>query len=538
VKESHGATEQEYEVGTIVLQYSNENHISFVLTNPHGEEKEMYVGYLNEDGEYTCSEWNASSEIEAKCAGGIANIGLYFSWAEETDECSQCMDPVDSTDAVSYKVEVPCTPMCVPPTDSPSSSPTSSPTASPSASPTISPTASPTASPSTSPSSSPSSSPSEPVEFDVETESPSNSPTDCYDKYGITRDSTVGNDDEGIDIENAIKVSSVDDGESLTYTVTNIWGDESTVHISYLDNEGQATCSETGLTVNESFDFESKCVMGIAKIGVHVSLDSEESLEDCGKCKEPESDSESAVSYTLILSCEDLCGPTVPPMSTDCYDEIPEPELLESVGEDLVDATDIVEIIESTEVSVSFRVSRSDDVNHLYLGFEEGVGSSICVSQEDQQEIYTASCDGGYAQLSVHFSTLDEEDEACNTCSSPPPDSVSAEALYFNLPCGVICVDEGRRRRMDDTPSKESFTAEEIAPGAGIPTVNDEDVPYCVSEDFPCQGEGDDMVHVCHYSARKGYQTFCIPETDSDIMRFYPNDYCGPCEGGYGGIWS
>jgi hypothetical protein len=70
------------------------------------------------------------------------------------------------------------------------------------------------------------------------------------------------------------------------------------------------------------------------------------------------------------------------------------------------------------------------------------------------------------------------------------------------------------------------------------PSVDDEDIPYCVTEDFPCEGEGSDLVFVCHYSARKGYQTFCISETDSDILRFYRNSYCGPCEGGFGGLWN
>jgi hypothetical protein len=26
---------------------------------------------------------------------------------------------------------------------------------------------------------------------------------------------------------------------------------------------------------------------------------------------------------------------------------------------------------------------------------------------------------------------------------------------------------------------------------------------------------------MCHYSTRRGYQTFCIPEADSEILRFY-----------------
>jgi hypothetical protein len=62
---------------------------------------------------------------------------------------------------------------------------------------------------------------------------------------------------------------------------------------------------------------------------------------------------------------------------------------------------------------------------------------------------------------------------------------------------------------------------------------NDENPFYCSSKDYPCEG-GNGMVYVCHYSARKGYETFCVPEPDSEILRFYSNDYCGPCIGGFG----
>jgi hypothetical protein len=54
---------------------------------------------------------------------------------------------------------------------------------------------------------------------------------------------------------------------------------------------------------------------------------------------------------------------------------------------------------------------------------------------------------------------------------------------------------------------------------------------YCSAEDFPCTGAGN--VHICHYDARRGYQTFCLPEADSEVLRFYSNDYCGACVGGY-----
>merc|ERR1712154_244786 len=115
----------------------------------------------------------------------------------------------------------------------------------------------------------------------------------------------------------------------------------------------------------------------------------------------------------------------------------------------------------------------------------------------------------------------------------------TADCFYmYAIPCKQEMKCDYRRHLEDDNVHlKEAFTSEEMAPGAHVPSVNDEDVPYCVSADFPCEGEGEDMVYVCHYSARSGYTTFCIPESDSDILRFYPNDYCGPCVGGYGGAF-
>jgi len=58
----------------------------------------------------------------------------------------------------------------------------------------------------------------------------------------------------------------------------------------------------------------------------------------------------------------------------------------------------------------------------------------------------------------------------------------------------------------------------------------DDEDHFCVVEDYPC-GPNNDKVNVCHYSSRDGYKTFCVPEVDSDALRFYPKDYCGPCVG-------
>jgi hypothetical protein len=92
----------------------------------------------------------------------------------------------------------------------------------------------------------------------------------------------------------------------------------------------------------------------------------------------------------------------------------------------------------------------------------------------------------------------------------------------------VLDCDGINRRRMNE----ESFRHGTV----GEPSEDMDDVPYCVSEDFPCGGEGEEMVHVCHYSALHGYKTYCIPEADSDLLRYYSDDYCGPCVEGFGTV--
>jgi hypothetical protein len=90
------------------------------------------------------------------------------------------------------------------------------------------------------------------------------------------------------------------------------------------------------------------------------------------------------------------------------------------------------------------------------------------------------------------------------------------------------------RKLQDDKAGedvKEEATVSDVQPIESAP----DGASYCQSQQHPCEG-GNGMVHVCHYSARRGYQTFCIPEADSEILRFYSQDYCGPCVGGYANI--
>lgn len=131
--------------------------------------------------------------------------------------------------------------------------------------------------------------------------------------------------------------------------------------------------------------------------------------------------------------------------------------------------------------------------------------------------------------------------ECCN-----PGEECKTVQYTFKLPCVNPCPpEEGgaavaeeepqqRRRvteRIRQRKSREG-SASEFEAVVGHPEANDSDDHFCVVEDYPC-GPFQDKVHVCHYSARDGYKTFCVPEADSDALRFYPKDYCGPCVGGY-----
>ena len=79
-------------------------------------------------------------------------------------------------------------------------------------------------------------------------------------------------------------------------------------------------------------------------------------------------------------------------------------------------------------------------------------------------------------------------------------------------------------RRQLETPAEANDNEEDVAEAESATMF------YCSTTDFPC-GNDENMVHVCHYSTHTGYETHCIPEADSEILRFYQKDYCGPCVG-------
>ncbi|CAB9512133.1 expressed unknown protein [Seminavis robusta] len=112
---------------------------------------------------------------------------------------------------------------------------------------------------------------------------------------------------------------------------------------------------------------------------------------------------------------------------------------------------------------------------------------------------------------------------------------------------GMSNLPEGATKKFADVSGTDESSSEAASmsssSNAGAPVDepsmdgNDEDDgasgPHCSAVDFPC--EGGTKAYICHYSVFKGYNTYCVDEDDTDVIRFYPNDYCGPCVGGYGG---
>lgn len=170
----------------------------------------------------------------------------------------------------------------------------------------------------------------------------------------------------------------------------------------------------------------------------------------------------------------------------------------------------------TSDISSSVKGSFTGDVSELVIEYTAFGGSdavrTLGNNDADKNEMLDAACDG------VSFFTVTATTTS-GTCN-----------MVVAAPCTDSEICSSARRLHDE--SDESFKDETDADDEE----DVEDVPYCLSEDFPCEGEDENMVYVCHYIPRKGYQTFCVHEADSVILGFYPNDYCGPCEGGYGNV--
>ena len=377
--------------------------------------------------------------------------------------------------------------------------------------------------------------------------------------------------------EDAIKIVQ-QTGDTVEFVVTQLW-DEGSVEmlaVNYHDGIGSQECDlHEGVNGQTPMTYTATCFEGFTDVAIFVFTGEDYDSEKCESCQAPPVDSTDMVAYYFELSCEPICEPSssvesipvsapspVPPAShLDCYTG---PLLQEQVGTcgESIEPVEVVAMSGNGE-KVSFRVSNKwaeagDFMDQIAIRFapypssENDCYSTDAVAHDATiPAVYEATCQNGIAEIEVYLHDGDfgaGANAAVHSSCTPSPQTKTC-SYHYVLPCqeDLLC-----DRRLEDLSFDEASTAKETNPSVDVLSLEhaftaedgmthsnekseeDEDVPYCVSTDFPCEGDGDNLVYVCHYSPRKGYQTFCVPESDSEILRFYRNDYCGPCEGGFG----
>eukprot|EP00980_Cylindrotheca_fusiformis_P020088 scaffold7161_cov133-Cylindrotheca_fusiformis.AAC.11 len=176
------------------------------------------------------------------------------------------------------------------------------------------------------------------------------------------------------------------------------------------------------------------------------------------------------------------------------------------------------------------------------LCFGDSYESTLQCDPNDDFAILTVYVSDDHASFST------SENENPGSCTEWTSDNTNVAKYKFMIPCKAKCGEFlpprellGEASEKEDVSQSKSPT--EISQSEESPMLKSEAEPsekqetpnldhYCSNTDFPC-GMDKESVHVCHYSARTGYQTFCVSEEDSDILSYYPKDYCGPCLGGF-----
>jgi len=297
-------------------------------------------------------------------------------------------------------------------------------------------------------------------------------------------------------------------------------------------------------------------------------------VDDCSQCIPPAKDEEDSVAYYFEISCAPIsCEPSPAPsppifptlnsfgLPSIVNDALEESDCLDGVVlvskdtggnaicEYFFSPITVEEHDESgsNEVRFSFSNQWQAESAEFKLFYDRGDGlGQQCqgLNSLAKGAIYpntlAAACDpvSKTADVDVHLiSGSVSHSSVMGQCGD---DAVGSCSFVFKIPCStdVVCDDS---RRLDSQIEagfemsenmfiEQGFMTKEMKAAAEL-SDEFEDAPFCINKDYPCKGEEEKMVYVCHYSSIAGYQTFCIPEMDSDILRFNKNHHCGPCDG-------
>ena len=551
----------------------------------------MSVMYEQAEGDMACPKTTAVTEstavYSATCKEGIAEVAVFVSDAtfggvrdisgQLPTVCDVAAGSEDKT--AMFFFSLPCSPkdekfcedyaLC-PDTPSPTASPTKLPTFSPTASPSKAPTDAPTL---------------------VPTWSAALDDAVCVQEALLEADSTEEGKN-GLYSTNPIQIVD-QEGSIVSFKVDQTFkegGSVNWVSVFYQKSDGAKTCPQTTQLEGSTEEYRALCDNGVAEVALFVydisfqNLQKDITGEIPDMCK-PGTDPAQKVMFVFSVPCDktddDFCGENLCPDSEpdiaardDRQDgfklmenavscETKHVETFETAGEaeswefgerynggtkftsfmgrlgrenPMVAKTFSMPAATSATVELDFYdVDGKYEKNDRLLVGIQGVEKEIKLRQKKEQfhgqfsvvSSEKQKLDGKKNRLYHLKIVIDEKEWAGHggklslsfkvvTTQSINQDSYGIDNVSIDVTgCG--------ERRM-----RESGRESELGGGA-------EDGYYCKADDYPC-GEGPTTVHVCHYSSRLGYQTFCIPEPDSELLRFYTNDYCGPCVGGFGGI--
>jgi hypothetical protein len=171
--------------------------------------------------------------------------------------------------------------------------------------------------------------------------------------------------------------------------------------------------------------------------------------------------------------------------------------------------------------------------------------------------LYTVDCNDVYwANMILYVNGKDFGTDSSNPVTMPgvcaDGDGIidnSADTVSYEISVTCVCDPSAVSSAPSFAPSFSPSVAPSAAPSAApssapssapsaeiqerrVQEASEEGEFHCSAKAHPCS-EGPGYVNICHYSTRIGYRTYCVPEGDSEIVRFYKTDYCGPCTGGY-----
>ena len=386
------------------------------------------------------------------------------------------------------------------------------------------------------------------------TEPPTSSPTEtlCVD---IFPDPVVEMDPPDIPGRSPPLKILRGDGNTVTFEVHEFWSDledETSPFIASHYDHGTASNKLDCVDVDDSewddvTEHTVECVGEVATVNLwlqeEVTTISTDNIPD--KCAPITTKEWVSKKYTYKLNCRSICVP-IDSQNNAGGACVQEADLQENQTEgDVTFSRNPIDIFEQHGSTVKFSIAQfwrqNDDLTWVMAKFTDLSGVEQCpktlsLTSGASTSTYTAKCTNQIATVTVYakddsFPSTSVVPELSNSLVCDPGLDQGHQVKYvFEIPCDSadtnFCIE-------NTTPAARR---EEVVPEDEL-SGEQESGYYCLSEDFPCEG-GNGMVHVCHYSSRKGYQTFCIPEADSEVLRFYSHDYCGPCVGGYGGIQS